>query len=413
MDKRVRNILVLIGIVLISLIIIQFVRPKPLNWSPSYMAQDKIPMGCYVLYDQLSTAFPETSQQLISEVPFEFLKQRDSGQTGTYVWINTSLSVDTNTYGELIKFVEQGNTVFMSAHFFGSIFRDSLKISTEMTNQSVIPTVVPNFYHTGQTKDEFVYDNHIDETHFTSFDTLTTQKIGFTNKPETTLLNTDEELEEYVNYIQIQIGKGKLLMHTLPEVFTNYHLLNTNQKYPEEVLSYISDPGTVFYWNEHTKDGFRQVRTPMRYVLAQPALKWAYYILLSSLILFVIFRGKREQRIIPVVKPLQNESLSFARAIAHLYFKNKDYGDLIQKRIIYFLQNIRSQYYMNTTTLDFSFIEVLATKSGRTKDTVEELIQYIVKMQNQERHSEAQLVKLNQLIEKFTNHHKKIHIHGR
>ena len=411
MDKRVRNILVLIGIVLVSLIIIQFVRPKPLNWSPSYMAQDKIPLGCYILYDQLSHVFPESTQELITQVPFEFLTQRDSTQTGTLIWINTRVGIDTNTYTELITFIEAGNTVFMSAHFFGGVLRDSLNIETRTSTQSIIPTVIPNFYDAEN--EIYRYENHVDQTYFSSFDTLKIQKIGFINEPEAVLVDSDDEIEEYVNYIQINIGRGKLLVHTLPEVFTNYHLLNTTTSYPERVLSYITNPGEVLYWNEYSKDGFRQVRTPMRYVLAQPALRWAYYTLLFGLIVFAVFRGKREQRIIPIVKPLQNESLSFAKAIAHLYFKNKDYGDLIRKRITYFLQNIRSQYYMNTTTLDHSFIEVLTAKSGRPANMVEELIQYIVKMQSQERHSEAQLVRLNRLIEKFTNQDKKIHVHGR
>jgi len=58
------------------------------------------------------------------------------------------------------------------------------------------------------------------------------------------------------------------------------------------------------------------VRTPLKYILSQESLKWAYYILIVSIIVYIIFQGKRKQRVIPLIPPLKNTTLEFVRIIA-------------------------------------------------------------------------------------------------
>ena len=65
-----------------------------------------------------------------------------------------------------------------------------------------------------------------------------------------------------------------------------------------------------------------------RQILQSQALKWAFYMTLISLILFVIFRGKRTQRIIPVIDPLKNATLDFTKTIGDLYYQPVSYTHL-------------------------------------------------------------------------------------
>ena len=50
---------------------LEAIEPEPLNWNPSYSSNDRIPLGTYVLYDNLKDIFPETVR--VDKTPYEFL----------------------------------------------------------------------------------------------------------------------------------------------------------------------------------------------------------------------------------------------------------------------------------------------------------------------------------------------------
>ena len=52
-----------------------------------------------------------------------------------------------------------------------------------------------------------------------------------------------------------------------------------------------------------------------------------------GLILFIIFRGKRVQRIIPVISKLDNATVAFTRTIGELYYQHGDFTNIIEKKI--------------------------------------------------------------------------------
>ena len=142
----------------------------------------------------------------------------------------------------------------------------------------------------------------------------------------------------------------------------------------------------------------------MRFILQNQALKWAFYVALVSLILFVIFRGKHTQRIIPVVEPLKNATLDFTKTIGDLYYQHGDFTNIITNKIQYFLEQIRSKYYLNTNELSEGFISKLAIKSSNKKEDAKALIDYIVYLKSKSNHTEKDLIQLNKLIESFTKH---------
>ena len=139
----------------------------------------------------------------------------------------------------------------------------------------------------------------------------------------------------------------------------------------------------------------------MRYIFNQKPLRWAYYVLIVGLILFVIFRAKREQRIIEVVKPLENTSIEFTRTIGQMYFQHKDFGNIIAKKINYFLEIVRSKFYLDTNELSETFTEKLALKSGNNLERTKKLIRTINHQKSKAFHSEADLLELNKLLEDF------------
>ena len=107
------------------------------------------------------------------------------------------------------------------------------------------------------------------------------------------------------------------------------------------------------------------------------------------------------QRIIKVIKPLENTSIEFTKTIGDLYFQHKDYGNVISKKITYFLEVVRSRFYLNTNEIDDEFVKKLALKSGNNLEKTKELIQYIKQLKGKTFHTEQDLLTLNKLMEEF------------
>jgi hypothetical protein len=135
--------------------------------------------------------------------------------------------------------------------------------------------------------------------------------------------------------------------------------------------------------------------------VSQPALKWAYFITLSALLIYLIFEGKRRQRIIPIMEVPQNTSLQFVETIGSLYYNQKDHKSIAEKKITHLLAHIRTKFYLKTTEIDQEFRNDLSSKSGIVPQQINELFDYISFIQNNEYITENQLITFNDQIENF------------
>ena len=123
--------------------------------------------------------------------------------------------------------------------------------------------------------------------------------------------------------------------------------------------------------------------------------------MIVGLLLFIIFKAKREQRIIPIIKPLENSSVEFAKTVGSLYHQHRDYNNLNDKKITYFLTYIRNRYYVNTTVLDEKLITQLSAKAGKSKEETKILIEFILSLKNKPTHTEQDSLTLAQKINTF------------
>ena len=131
MDKRSKIILGVFAVVLLSIIVTEVTRPKPLNWGPSYTAADKIPFGCYVLYNELSTLFSERKITKVEETVYDVLSNRDTTETSNYFFVNDHIDLDQQETNQLLDYVAQGNSVFIAASSFSYNLKDTLNIEID------------------------------------------------------------------------------------------------------------------------------------------------------------------------------------------------------------------------------------------------------------------------------------------
>jgi hypothetical protein len=117
-------------------------------------------------------------------------------------------------------------------------------------------------------------------------------------------------------------------------------------------MSYLSEilaglqPGNL-YWDAASQapaQDQKEAANPLTYILRQPALAWAWYLLVILSVLWVFFRGKRRQRIIPILAQNENSSYEFIRTIAHLHFKKRNYRGQCGIQMRLFLAQLRERY---------------------------------------------------------------------
>ncbi|MGJ8667213.1 MAG: DUF4350 domain-containing protein [Patiriisocius sp.] len=408
LDKRSKNILILFGVALLVVIISEIVRPKPINWWTSYTAEDTIPFGSKIFFDELPALFDNATIETIKEDPYEFLVKEEYENNSAYLLINDYILLDEQRFESLRNYVEKGNTVFVSSHYFGNIVTDSLNLEIFTSYGFAEDDIFPNFYAENlESDDPPKFKRGATYSRFESIDTLTTQAIGYIETDGVIEaidefeynVTEKEQLDENINYIRVKYGKGDFYFHLLPEAFSNYYMLNGADNYTANLMAFI-DADTI-YWDAYIKDGKKTITSKMRFIFDQSPLKWAYYVTMLGLLVFIIFKGKREQRIIEVIEPLQNTSIEFTRTIGDLYFQHKDFGNIIAKKISYFMETIRTQYYLDTNELSEKFINKLALKSGNTIDETRKVIDTIKVLKGKSFHTEQDLIALNKLIENF------------
>jgi len=402
LDKRTKIILGLFVAVLIGIVITEVVRPQPLNWKQSYTAADKIPFGCFVLYNELPSLFETKELVTVKESMYSFLLDRDSTEQSNYIMINNRIELDEQEYNQLLSHVTRGNDVFIAAGYFGYRLSDTLNIEMDAHYTIREDTVQLSVTNESFKASTFHYTKGMYNRHFASVDTLNTTILGHLNYIQESYLDGNEkEIERREpNFIKVKFGKGNFYLNSTPLAYTNFYMLEGNQDYVANTFSYLKNREQL-YWDNYKKSGRIVIDSPLRFILNQTALKWAYYLCLISLLLFYIFRTKRKQRAIPVVEPLPNSSVDFAQTVGSLYYQHKDYSNLIAKKLNYFLSHIRNNFYIDTVVINEKTAKKLAAKSGKSLSDVTALMNFVKHLKNKTHHSESDLIELNKKITSF------------
>lgn len=390
-----------VGIFLLLIIALTYLEasePQPLNWSPSYSENDKIPLGTYILFEHLRDQPFDLEE--VNVPPYEFL-EHDTLE-GTYFFLNDQLGFDDSELDRLLKWISKGNTAFLAAENFGGKLLDTLGLQTE----ALVPQDGLSFKPILNLEEEhlkndraylFNYESYV--PYFSEVDSVEHEILGVAQFYRDTLLIRSPK----PNYIRTKFGEGEILLHLTPKAFSNFFLVHDqNIEYAERALAYVPTNSTL-YWDKYYKTGKSFYTSPLYILLNNRALKWAYYFALLGSLLFVLFEGKRKQRSIPIIEPLQNQTYHFTRTVAGLYLDRKDYKKIASKKIGLFLDHIRTKMHIPTSEINRDFYEKVAAASGNTGEEVENLFRQIAGVQGQETITKDQLLKLSSAIDNLKN----------
>jgi hypothetical protein len=392
--KKEIKYLLFLGIAALIYLFFKLFTPRDHDWTVTFNIHDKNPFGGYVLNELISDIFPG---KRISHSYNTIYELYDTIRTPVnFLCLSTSFHAGREDIDALLNNVYEGGHAFISSEWLYGPLADTLSIlfsdyywegnfSFEMNKEDTATLVFNN--PALQTSSVFRFPRNSIRHYIQKFDSVKTKVIA----------TNDRGLPITVS---IPWGRGRVIVNSTPMVFTNaYVLAGDNPDFTALSLSVM--PKADLIWTEYYHMGRAEVQTPLRFILTTESLRWAYYLTIGAILLFMFFEAKRKQRIIPVIKPLTNTSVEFVTTIGNLYLHNGDHKDIAEKRIGYFLERVRTKYWLNTQKLDEEFAVSLARRSGTAPEVVHEILSQIRHIQSQKNISAEELRILNAALEKF------------
>lgn len=393
---------ILFASVVLLYVAFQVFGPQPVNWENSFSGSDTIPYGSYILRQELSTLFPGDEIRTMRAPIYEELSGIDSmdEQSVNRIFINSVFRPDPIESGMLLRAVRRGDHLFISANQISEHLADSLGLQIEFdvdifgTDSPGSPpvqgnaSVGANFWNSDLSAPKSWNFEIQRRTYFSGVDSLNSRNLGYLTGSKKS------------NFISIEQGSGKVFIHLLPRAFTNYYLRDPEYaSYAFKALSYLPEQETI--WDEYYKDGRSQYTTPMGYILSEPSLEKAWYLTITGILLFMVFKGRRMQRPVPVRVMPQNTTLEFAKTIGSLYLEKGTHKDMADKKIRFFRDWCREHLGIMFTRYEQPSPEKIAAQSGVSTEQANELFTLISETEKAATISKEQLETVTSAIDKF------------
>ncbi len=381
---------------------------RNVNLRETYDYLDKRPFGGYVAYHLLQNSYPEKTIQVKTN-SFANTAAWISDTASVYINISRKFYVDEEDALALLDYVYKGNTAFIAAAeidtlFLGKLFCEQVTFSDEqqyINNSFYVNTLtelVPALRNSADSQYQYLYLPF--SNYFSKINDSYCRIAGYNAKKQ-------------ANFIVFFWGKGRFYLHCDPRAFSNYFLLHkSNYQYAAQPFDVLPANPEHIFWDDHynsllhRRSDSSKASSFFDFMAEHPPLNTAFWILSWLLAIYIFLNGKRRQRIIPVIKPVQNSSVAFAEAIGGLYLKEKNNKTITDKMISYFNDSVRTKYFLNTSIINRDFLTSLSRKSGAPFDKTEILYRTMQQLSGMADISDSQLLDLNDQIQKFNQYKK-------
>ena len=428
--KSSRNFLFAMLVLFVLFCLLQVNLPKKFVWSPTFSHVDKQPLGCFVFDSVLTQSLPngyhvtkKTFFQLDQEhakekisvlmvVNQQDLKQLDVkylcniAHRGGKVMVVASSSFDDGRNADTVVVDElertfkvriedgmyfslRGILSGLRAHdndMYDTIYwnnretmyaAQSYRMFYNMVGGTLFVDSVPKVKRLAYTLSTAGYDYKYDSLYvgdFTRFDTIVDKKERIER------IDTFA-IKKIPAAVSVPYGKGEVIFVSSPLLFTNYGMLEGNTfVYIFRLMSYLADL-PVYRTEAYVKTDAMLVaeQSPFREFIKRPPLRWALYLALLGVVLFMIFTARRRQRVIPIMSKPANRSLEFIQLIGTLYYQRKDHVDLVRKKFKLFAEELRKTAGVDISDVntDDSEYLLLAEKTGMNCDRLKKVIRQI------------------------------------
>ena len=412
--KQNRTIIILfavLGVLLLLYFIFASDDKKHFQWYEDYKAGSNQPYGTSFIRQMLRSYRGEDNFIYSSRKPLHEVLDSIGDHPTDYVFIGQSLHLNQRDAQALLDFIQKGNDAFIASielpENITGIYVNECNEDITLEEHSV-ETANLNFYHeTLHTANGYTYQYRFMSDDMKYYWNSFNSRI-FCDSTKS-LIPLGYQDPEYVNFLKFKYGEGNIYLHTNPLVFTNYFMIKPDKaEYASSVFSHLQ--GENILWDEYSKVSFTGNNnpeiSPLYFILNQPALKYAWWMMLAAVVLYVFFAAKRTQRVIPVLEQKVNTSLEFVKLVSALHYQNQNHLDIARKKMKYFQYFIRARYGIHTQMTQEIQIARLAEKSKVTIGDIQSIYDQYNQIEKNAQYNTAidKLVGLYNAIENFYKH---------
>lgn len=350
------------------------------NWDDEFELLSKDANGLYLFNYFLKSKLD--SKQQVSKIDHHYsLDTIQRHSHPTFIFIGEKLVLNELETDSLLAKVASGSKAFLAQQELNPEFYNRLFDNIELSyNYSTAITI-----HS-ESKKSYTFHSVFQS------DTIAHKWRGYKNILTNTIsehkvLSKHGNLE---NNIALQVGKGYVYLCSNPELFVNFQLKNAEglnhakiwlNRIPEDESIYwlelgrFTKPPVYDPWEEQEEGDGKVDDSYLQYIFQQKSLVYAMILLLLGVLLYIIFRAKRTQPIVPYLSKKKNMTLVFADTITSIYFADRNPSVMldIQKRNFY--NAVQKHFFVDLSKRkETKEISILAQKSNVPESEIEDLI---------------------------------------
>lgn len=370
-------------VIILSGLFYLFYNPDKFKWYEIYYVESKEPYGTFVIKEMLQKKhvhFSEMKNKISNTLS-------DSTSGMNYLFIGETPYYDSSDYAVLFDFVAAGNNAFIAVNglpdqlmyrlynydcypsWYGLKYEYDSVVHKNLIHpkRKLNNNVKYDYYY----KDKLIKRNwsYFDERYFCE-ESQYFMRLGY---------YVGSEDSTRIDFIKLQYGNGYFYLHCNPLVFTNFYLKKQqNFEYAQNVFNHLPDNTAYYdYYSQlpyfSKKNSYHGTREgPLKYLLMHNSFKYAWYLFVLAGVLFIVFRSKRRQRIIPVMDQNSNTSLEFVKMVGRLYYTQRNINDLCNMLAHHFKIFVRNKYQFKQN----DSLELLAKRSGVDIEIIQKIFNY-------------------------------------
>lgn len=379
------------------------------NWAVMLARDWKQPYGTWLAYESLPGYFPAARREPLAR-GFRYTSidegmRYHADSAGLLVMVGLNYFVSDAELQSLIAYAKAGNEVLILSSRLDTKLEQALHVDKQFTGEEEYPLtdtlegrknrhilrLLPNaataYGYSGRALRSYfkLKEEKQADTAVTDSSSVSAYAADPDNSSMTPYGDELPELEAPqilgtnnlgADFIRFTVGDGHITLHAAPLVLSNYFLLQEgNRRYLDGIWHSFPANISHIYWNEYykrTSEG-----SHFGILWEYPATRYALILAILTLLTYVLFGIKRRQRIIPILPPVENASVSFVETVGRLYFNKGNHANLAEKMVQHFLEWVRTSYFLDTNQLNEVFVQQLAARTGQTEGTTAALVQRI------------------------------------
>lgn len=391
-----------ISVVVIGLLaLLIYGQEERFNWDPTFQQEGENPYDISLFKKTIAASYEEKNYQEIKSLYSDsaFIPS----QNGLIVYVDPYFGLDSIEISKLLMSAENGNQVFVAT--FEPAYLLSI-LSPECENDSMGSVYFKRSKNIELKLEErqnkceisYVVQNEKERYSWTYFDLEGCDSV----QVEGSLTSIGET---FPNFIKLSHGKGSIYLYSNPLVFTNYHFRNQAVfEYTQGILSLIPHV-KMYYLHPDYYDPSTYPppvsESPLRFILSNPPLKWAWYLVLLITLLYVLNSVRRSQKPIPVFTLPENETAAYLDVVYRLYQKEGHHKDIIGVQEKMLKRHLRNKYRLNFNSRNENFYADASNRLQMPADYIKGLFTKLDRAKNNSTLSDEEFKEIIANIKEF------------